>query len=54
MDAISGVSNASLLVATSVNALVKAVDANAQALEEAINAIADQSGEDSEGLDIYA
>lgn len=49
---ISGVSNASLLVATSVNALKKAVDSNEEALEQLINATSDaENGSESEGLD---
>lgn len=52
---ISGVSNASLLVATSVSALKKAVDSNEEALEQLINATSDaENGSESEGLDIYA
>lgn len=54
-EMISGVSNASLLVATSVNALKKAVDSNEEALEQLISATSDaENGSESEGLDIYA
>ena len=52
---ISGVSNASLLVATSVNALKQAIDSNEEALMTIIEASdSESSGGDSEGLDIYA
>ena len=52
---ISGVSNASLLVATSVNALKQAIDSNEEALMSIIDAVSDGEGSgDSEGLDIYA
>lgn len=54
-EMISGVSNASLLVATSVNALKQAIDSNEEALMTIIEASDSQSsGGDSEGLDIYA
>lgn len=51
---ISGVSNASVMVATSVDALVKAVESNTEALEEIIDAVSSGESSDSEGLDIYA
>lgn len=51
---ISGVSNASLLVATSVNALKQAIDSNEEALMTIIDAADSESSGDSEGLDIYA
>ncbi len=54
-EMISGVSNASLLVATSVNALKQAIDSNEEALMTIIEASdSESSGGDSEGLDIYA
>ena len=54
-EMISGVSNASLLVAASVNALKQAIDSNEEALIGLIDAASsgDNSSE-SEGLDIYA
>ena len=51
---ISGVSNTSLLVATSVNALKKAIDSNEEALMILIDASDSESSGESEGLDIYA
>ena len=51
---ISGVSNTSLLVATSVNALKKAIDSNEEALMTLIDASDSESSGESEGLDIYA
>lgn len=53
-EMISGVSNASLLVATSVNALKQAIDSNEEALMSIIDAADSESSGDSEGLDIYA
>lgn len=53
-EMISGVSNASLLVATSVNALKQAIDSNEEALMTIIDAADSESSGDSEGLDIYA
>lgn len=51
---ISGVSNTSLLVATSVNALKKAIDSNEEALMTLIDASDSEGSGESEGLDIYA
>ena len=51
---ISGVSNTSLLVATSVNALKKAIDSNEEALMTLIDVSDSESSGESEGLDIYA
>lgn len=52
---ISGVSNASLLVTTSVNALKEAIDSNEEALMSIIDVASNgESSGDSEGLDIYA
>ncbi len=52
---ISGVSNASLLIATSVNALKEAIDSNEEALMGLIDAASGgDNGSESEGLDIYA
>lgn len=53
------ISSVSLMMATSVNALNKAIDANAQALENIIEAVSSESsGEVDSGtsgnLDIYA
>lgn len=53
-EMISGVSNASLLVATSVNALKQAIDSSEEALMNIIDAADGESSGDSEGLDIYA
>ena len=52
---ISGVSNASLLVATSVNALKEAIDSNEEALDGLIEATSSESTVSQSGsLDIYA
>ena len=54
-EMISGVSNASLLIATSVNALKEAIDSNEEALMGLIDAASGgDNGSEGEGLDIYA